>query len=256
MPASVYVHLDTTSNSLVTKGISHTDFYQSLTHRPENLLLLNPAAEAGNFDPHTGLKVIEGAVNVEDYLKNLQRRKDKSTVEWVDFSDSNMLKELTPQEIAELLYFGHMKVHLRSPFFYKLQNNFAYFELGEDEYNRVFYRYLDEFYRILGDKLVQVTLVRINDRKSFFKRNLPVAKIPNELLRQLKTYLLEGVVFCCSQTEVVNKEYRIPLYIVEDRIFKTEENRFKKETAVAALVYHTGKRTWHFEEEMDFDLSI
>ena len=230
----------------MTKGIQHADFYQSVLHQPKNLLLLDPDTDDGVFESHTGLKIIEGQDAVGSYLSSLKRRREKNPVKWIDFSDVAMLKQLSAQEIAELLYFGHMKIHLRSPFFYKLQNNFAYFELSET-LNRVYYRYLEEFYRVLGDKLVHNTLLKINDRKSFFKRNLPVAKIPEELLVELKPYLLEGVVFNCQQSEPINKEYQIPLYIVEDRISKTEEDDFEGEKAVAYLTYHTGKKTWHFE---------
>ena len=50
-------------------------------------------------------------------------------IKWIDFSDVTMLKELTPLEISELLYFGHMKNSLHSPFFYKLQNDFVFLNL-------------------------------------------------------------------------------------------------------------------------------
>ncbi len=50
-----------------------------------------------------------------------------------------------------------MKTHLHSPFFYKLQNNFVFFDL-QDGLTRVYYRYLDEFYRILADKITRVCL--------------------------------------------------------------------------------------------------
>lgn len=251
MPDYIYVHLDTTSNSLMTKGIQHADFFHSVIHQPKNLLLLDPDSDEGVFESHTGLKIIEGPDQVASYLGGLKRRREKFPVKWIDFADVGMLKQLTPQEIAELLYFGHMKIHLRSPFFYKLQNNFAYFELGES-LNRVYYRYLEEFYRVLGDKLVETTLVKINDRKSFFKRNLPVAKIPEELLTELKQYLLEGVIFSCQQEEPTNKEYHIPLFIVEDRISKTEEDYFNTTEPIATLTYHTGKKTWKFDGEDEF----
>ncbi len=68
-------------------------------------------------------------------------------MKWIDFNDYEMVKELTPLEISELLYFGHMKTHLHSLSFYKLQNNFVFFDL-KDARSRVYYRYLDEYYRI------------------------------------------------------------------------------------------------------------
>lgn len=243
----LYVHLDTTNNSLVTKGIQHQDFYRSLMHHPQNLLLLDPAADAGQFEPHTGLKIIEGFDEVDFYLSSLRKRREKGFVKWLDFTELSMVKQLTPQEIAELLYFGHMKMHLRSPFFYKLQNNFAYFEINED-LNRVYYRYLEEFYRILGDKIVSIVLEKLNDKKSFFRRNLPVAKMEDDLLKELRPYLQEGVAFCFSQTEAVDKVYQVPLFILEDRISKANDEHLQVRTPDAILLYHTGKKAWSLKD--------
>lgn len=60
MTESVYVHIDTTSNAVLTKGLTATDFANSIVHFPQNLLLLDPSASAGEYESHTGLKVIRG----------------------------------------------------------------------------------------------------------------------------------------------------------------------------------------------------
>ena len=78
-----------------------------------------------------------------------------------------------------------MKTHLHSPFFYKLQNNFVYFDL-KDQRSRVYYRYLEEYYRILADKITHIVLEKINDRLSFFKRPTPVSKLDLNLLKDLR----------------------------------------------------------------------
>ena len=72
---------------------------------------------------------------------------------WIDFTDLTMIKELSALEISELLYLGHMKTHLHSPFFYKLQNNFVYFDLGDDLL-RVYYRYMKNFIAFWPNKLL------------------------------------------------------------------------------------------------------
>lgn len=129
MTESVYVHIDTTSNAVLTKGLTATDFANSIVHFPQNLLLLDPSASAGEYESHTGLKVIRGTENIQRFFSSSRNRRGFDELKWIDFTDLTMLKELTPLEISELLYFGHMKTHLHSPFFYKLQNNFVYFDL-------------------------------------------------------------------------------------------------------------------------------
>lgn len=45
---------------------------------------------------------------------------------WIDFCDERKLNLLTPQEQAELLYIGHKKEPIRSPFYHQLQNKYVY----------------------------------------------------------------------------------------------------------------------------------
>ncbi len=247
----LYVHLDSTNNSVVTKGITHHDFCEHLVHPPKNLLLLDPYEEAGHFESHTGLKIIENQGESELYLASLRRRKEQPGIKWLDYSELGMLKQLTPQEIAELLYFGHMKMHLRSPFFYKLQNNFAYFELNE-ELNRVYYRYMEEFYFILGKKITKITTDKVNEKKSFFRRNIPVTELTVTDMKALRNYFLEGTAFLFKEGNFEGKTYTIPLYILEDRLQKANDNLFEKMKPVAFLIYHINKKTWELKELTDF----
>ncbi|EGO9256085.1 hypothetical protein DUC41_001577 [Enterococcus faecalis] len=247
----IYVHIDVTSNAVLSKGITHSDFVRSIVHHPQNLLLLDPSAEAGEYDMHSGLKIIRGEESVNRYFQSLQRRWMTEEIKWIAFSDVTMLKELTPLEISELLYFGHMKNSLHSPFFYKLQNDFVFFEFA-DQMTRVYYRYIDEFYRIFADKITRVVLEKVNQKKAFFKRNTPVEKLSPELLKNMKGILQEGVIFCFQQTEVDKEEYRIPIYLVEDSLSKMKNTSYQKEEILATLVYNSEKRIWHIEQENDF----
>jgi len=245
----IYVHIDVTSNAVLSKGITHQDFTHSIVHHPKNLLLLNPSAEEGEYDMHSGLKIIRGEEQVNQFFSNTYRRKDEE-MKWIDFSDVAMLKELSPLEISELLYFGHMKTSLHSPFFYKLQNDFVFFEFV-DHMTRVYYRYIDEFYRILADKISRVVLEKVNDKKTFFKRMIPVEKLSVDFLKSMKSILQEGVVFCFDQIEVKDKEYRILIHVVEDSLWKTKNFAYRNEPIIATLVYNISKRTWHVENKED-----
>ena len=57
MSNTIYVHIDTTSNAVLTRGLAPQDFNKSIVHQPKNLLLLDPSSDFGEFDGHTGLKV-------------------------------------------------------------------------------------------------------------------------------------------------------------------------------------------------------
>ncbi|HAQ0128406.1 TPA: hypothetical protein IWN35_001667, partial [Enterococcus faecium] len=161
-----------------------------------------------------------------------------------------MLKELTPLEISELLYFGHMKTHLHSPFFYKLQNNFVYFDLN-DQLNRIYYRYLDEFYRIFASKLSSILSDKINVKKSFFKKETPVEKISVELLKEMRNLMQEGIIFSFDQVGLIDGKYRIPIYVIEDYIWKLKGTRYREEEIIATLIYSVTDRHWQLVEDAD-----
>lgn len=250
MTESVYVHIDTTSNAVLTKGLTATDFANSIVHFPQNLLLLDPSASAGEYESHTGLKVIRGIENIQRFFSSSRNRRGFDELKWIDFTDLTMLKELTPLEISELLYFGHMKTHLHSPFFYKLQNNFVYFDLN-DQLNRIYYRYLDEFYRIFASKLSSILSDKINVKKSFFKKETPVEKISVELLKEMRNLMQEGIIFSFDQVGLIDGEYRIPIYVIEDYIWKLKGTRYREEEIIATLIYSVTDRHWQLVEDAD-----
>ena len=59
MSNTIYVHIDTTSNAVSTRGVDAQDFNKSIVHQPKNLLLLDPSSEFGEFESHTGLRLSE-----------------------------------------------------------------------------------------------------------------------------------------------------------------------------------------------------
>ncbi|MDT2758776.1 hypothetical protein [Enterococcus xiangfangensis] len=249
MPDTLFAYIDSTSNAVLSKGLSPNDFVEGIVHRPKNLLLLDPMAETGEYEPHTGLKIINNSEQVQQFFNNKTFTNSKGT-KWIDFNDLAMLKELTPLEISELLYFGHMRTHLHSPFFYKLQNNFVYFNLG-NETMRVYYRYLDEFYRILASKLTRITLEKVNDRRSFFCKGSPVAPLDSELLKDLYPILQEGAVFCLNQSELKNKLYRIPIFLSDEKGWRRSPKNYTKELQIAEITYDTANKHWSLEVEND-----
>lgn len=233
MKKVIYTQLDMISNSVLTKGIHPNDFYRAMSHLPENLLLLNPNCNDGEFENHTGFKIIRHN-KVEEYFNGSLSRNEKR--EWIDFNDIHLLKQLTPIEISELLYFGHMKKHLHSPFFYKLQNNYVFLQLT-DEINKVYYRHINEFYCVLAQKIHQEITERVNHRRGLFKKVIDVPKIEEEVISQLKTILQEGVIFHFEHLTWDDTHYRLPIYLVEDRVRNVEDVTYSDDLLLAELCY-------------------
>lgn len=123
--AMIYVRHEPLAHLFLTYGISASDLLSDHLKVPKHLLLLPPVDEQEQIDPHTWFNIIDGADQVQDFL----RSKAGQTRCWLDYSSPRFLQELTPNEIAELLYLGHAKTHLSSPFYYKLQNELVYLPL-------------------------------------------------------------------------------------------------------------------------------
>lgn len=250
---TLYVHLDTTSNAVLTKGITHRDFIQHIVHQPQNLLLLDPASEVGKYENHTGFKIVKSNEQVLQLLHQVNRT--QRSLKWIDFADIAMVRELTPLEISELLYFGHMNSHLHSPFFYKLQNNFAYFDIGE-ELSRVYYRYLDEFYRVLTNKIYDLTTSTINNRRSFFRKEIPITHLNPEIISQLKNIWQEGVAVNFPPFEEQQTTYDLPIYLLEDALWKLKSNTFQNEERLATLTYDLTNQQWTLQHQDQLFASI
>lgn len=239
----LYVHLDNNSNAILAKGITHSIFYRSLAKIPKNILLLSPTEKEGEFDPHTGLQVIRGETLVKEFLYT--NRKDNSTSSewsWIDYTDLNLLHQISSTELSELLYFGHTMSALHSPFFYKLQNNFAYFDTNNG-LSKVYYRDLSVFYTVLGKAITTSANKRIIDRKSFFKKIATISELDSLKTRELQPLLQEGALICFNQKELIDGKYSVPIFIVEEK-FQFEDNSFYSNNPDALIVYNHTNSTW------------
>ncbi|MGX6992206.1 hypothetical protein CBF34_06600 [Vagococcus penaei] len=243
----LYVHLDRVSNSILSRGLTHNDFYRYTLHRPQNLLLLNPIDQNGEYETHTGFRVIRGARFVDSYLAIMSQKKGQET-KWIDFEDYDVLQRLTANEVAELLYFGHMKSQLNSPFFYKLQNNYAFFEINEDT-TKVYYRNIDDFYRILSKKLSLLVDDKINTSVSFFRKKIIITEMPVDIVERLKLVMQEGVIFDTSQAGLKNGFFRVPIYIVEDNLRKVDQPYFKSDEQIGSISYDVAQKKWSVQKE-------
>ncbi|MGX6978464.1 hypothetical protein ACWN8V_04210 [Vagococcus elongatus] len=238
----VYVHLDTISNSVMSKGMSLVDFQEAITLFPQNILLLSAEPSAGEFEPSTGLRMIRGEEAIRQFFNS--SLDNGNSMKWIDFKSIDLLRQLTPIEISELLYFAHMRTHLHSPFFYKLQNNFVFFG-RQDDYGKVYYRHLDEFFLVLQRGIERQVQEQVNHRRLFFQQKVAIPTVDLKLLKEAKSILQEGVVFDFSQKEMIDDLYCVPVYIMEDKI-KTATERDEK---ILTLIYSHLDRTWTIEYE-------
>lgn len=241
----LYLHLDTISNSLFARGLSVEDFSSSLVDVPEQILLLDAQETDGEYDPHTGLRIVRGKEQVSQYFIQKSKKGD-GQLKWLDFKELDLLHQLTPMEIAELLYFGHMMSQLRSPFFYKLQNKYVYFEKPGDV-TKVYYRHMEDFYRLISYKISDIVFEKVNRRKGWFKPAVPISPINPEEIKLLKMAFQEGLIFDTRQTAMSDNRLVIPLYLGDDRMKAIRPKTLKEENEVGAITYDVARDSWDIE---------
>ena len=241
---SIYVHLDSISNHVLSSAIKFQPAVLSQNEVPKNILLLKGRSPLAIYDDYTGFYYIKDEKKIMAFLEEVQN--SVTEYNWIDFESLEFLHQFTPQEIADLLYISHANTHLHSPFFYKLQNNFIFLNLGK-EYTKVYYRKMDDFYRQLAFQLMNKMseeMTRLS-RRLFFNQEKKAEELPVELLKELVTYFKVGMVFSTERITKDMKAYTIPLYIAEDR-YHVMENVYIKENLFGQLMYHE-ENGWSLE---------
>lgn len=245
----IYVHLDGVTNSVLSKGVIFKNHEEIIKKVPENILLLNASKDIGEFDPHTGFQMIRGEEKVSNYLKANIDKDTSCTLKWIDFESIELLRQLTPVEISELLYVAHAHTHLHSPFYYKLQNNYIYLPMA-DNFKKVYFRYLDQFYGLLSASLTKSLGLKCNEKKKFFQKETEIQPIPKELITELVPFLREGVLFSFTQMQTQKQQpmCEIPIYLVEDRLRDVNQT-FSKKDLLGTICYDKNQKEWSFKQE-------
>lgn len=243
----IYVHLDSVSNSVLSKEINFSS-YKNIVQQPlKNLLLLNATKDIGEYDSHTGFRVIRGAQKVEEFLDSEDYHiYIKKLGKWIDFQNLELLHELTPVEISELLYIAHAYTSLHSPFYYKLQNNFILLTLSEG-FTKIYCRDLTLFYDFLAHEMTDKLNECINEKRILFKKQKKIAKIPVELTHELTPLLREGAALSFAKVTSRDTVSEIGVYLVEDRV-RNLRSQMKESELMSLVLYDHKKQEWSIKE--------
>lgn len=244
--SSLYVFLNPISNHVLIKNCQL--LLDTTIEVPDNILLLNGFDEQAVFDEFTRFYMINGKENVRRFL-NRQRLKKQVTVGWLDFKSVQMLHHLLPTEIAEILYLYHAKVPLRSPFYYKLQNQYVYL-LENGDTTKIYFRRVNDFYHQFARKLAQRTEAVLYGRANSFPLSMVTSRhqkhiqVPDDsFIQQLSDYFLDGVIFDFSQLTQQKAKQVISLYQVEDHMDTTLKD-LNKQKPVLTIHYDRKSKKW------------
>ena len=107
---------------------------------------------------------------------------------WIDFIEEEVLNELTGQEIAELLFLGHQKQHLKSPFYNKLGNRFVYLAHDDGWLNKTYYRSFKDFFHLLSEVIATKLEIKAGENCSWNSKETAYPQVNKEILLSLTPF--------------------------------------------------------------------
>lgn len=243
----IYVHLNESSQYVISYGIEFAEFARSLPRPLNNLLLLKHRFNEGEFNRHTLLEYVP--------QENLAKLVHDNIFAygafcWVDFEEYEGLNVLTGQEIAELLFLGHRKQHLKLPFYSKLGNRYVYLSHDDGWFTKTYFRQITDFYKILSN-VITLKLEGLKLEKTILglrKKRTAVAPINYEIIQSLTKFMREGTVISLRNLMQNRTRIEIPIWVIGD--FDSMDDMFEEYKQMnrsicdAKLIYDKKMKEW------------
>ena len=215
----LYIHMNDVGHFVIFSGLSLKQFVNAVDPI-QNLLLLKHDYEDGLFNMHTQFDFIPG----EDLKKFVKEMVDtKNDLCFVDFLKEKDLNNLTPLEQAELLYIGHKKEPIHSPFFSKLSNRYVYYASLNDKMTKIYFRFLND-YEVLVSNVLNSLIKEKEGNGSFWRRKSKEA-IPTLdpiVLKAYRPFVKEGALLSLYKMEKPNNCYGIEIRTLSDYDYADE----------------------------------
>lgn len=242
----VYFHLNDSGQYVISYGVEFAEFAQSLPRSLNHLLLLKHRFDDGEFNNHTQLDYVPRELLGKLAVDNVYSYGDFC---WIDFEEIDGLDELTGTEIAELLYLGHLKRHLRVPFYNKLGNRYVYLSHDDGWFNKTYYRQINDFYRMLGEVLsLKLSEMKLEKTMMGLRKKRTYPPVGLDIILSLTKFMREGIVFSFRNIQQNRTRFEIPIWVIGD--FDNMDDMFdefaqmKQEKCDARLIFEKKTREW------------
>lgn len=242
----IYIHLNENDQYVISYGIGFGEFYRSLYNQMNNILLLKHAFRDADFNMHTLLGYVPRdrmTKLVEDDISNY------GDFCWIDFEEEECLDAISDKELAELLYLGHRKELWKAPFYQILQNRYVYLANGDGWWNKVYYRNLLDFYRMLGETVAgKLSNTRLSKSFIGMKKRRLFPPVDVDVILQMKLKMKEGLLIAVSDASKTRNVVEVPLWIVGDfdhvDDMLGEYKRIAKGTPDGKLLFDRKTKEW------------
>ncbi|PLT33572.1 hypothetical protein [Bacillus sp. V5-8f] len=242
----LYIHLQDSERFVISSGMNFREFAYALPHPLSNLLLLKHKFEDAEFHMNTLLEYVNEENIVRLLKDNVQGYGDFC---WIDFEEESGLDELDGPELAELLYIGHCKNHLRPPFYRKLNNEFVYLAQDDGWFNKIYYRSLGTYFKMMG-QLVPLKIGTLRAERTWLgiRKRSEYPPVPAEVFQRLSRLMGEGIVFSFHEVQQSRNRLEIPVWVVGDYLNMDDMaegyTQMKREKPNALIVLNRKAKEW------------
>lgn len=215
----IYIHMNEVDQFVIFSGLTMEEFVRCVDPL-QHLLLLKHQYEDGSFNMHTQLEFVPDD-EVGAFTKEFSD--EPFDLRWIDFVEERKLNALTPQEQAELLYIGHKKEPIRSPFYHQLQNRYVYLTDEEENMTKIYFRNLEDSENLVVNVINQV--IRTKENGSAFWRRKQKEILPALLLdryKGLRPLLKEGVLLSLYKLDKPKIVYDVEIRLLPDSVYVDE----------------------------------
>lgn len=230
----LYINAFPESNEVVYYGMQLKEFIKFAPVELNQLLLIEAEYFGAGFRSKTKFEIVEKD-DMNDFLnENIYGYGDFC---WVDFNQRENVENLEPIEIAELLYLGHMFKPVKSPFFDKIQNRYAYLAHDDGWFCRLYCKQYSDFQEVIANKIIDMAAT--SKRKKIYP-------ISEDLKEKLLNIAEDGLLIDFSNAIKVNKTIEIPIYLIGkflnmDDMYNDLERHISHSKYSARLVHRNKK---------------
>jgi hypothetical protein len=197
-----YINAFPDTNEVIYYGMQLCEFIKYAPVELNQLLLLAAEYYGTGFRSKSKFEIVEKDEMSEFLSEDIYGYGDFC---WVDFNHRGNVENLEPLEIAELLYLGHMFKPIKSPFFDKIQNRYAYLAHDDGWFCRLYCRQYSDFQEIMANKVI--------DMASTTKRK-KIYPLSEDLKEKLMNMAKDGLLIDFSNILKVNNTIEIPIYCI------------------------------------------
>lgn len=241
----LYIYLNDADQFALFSGLTFAQFMDAVK-MPKNLLLLKHSYDDASYNMHTQLEF----ASQEEYP---ELRKSRAAKEgefcWIDFRSEKQVNSLTPQEQAELLYIGHKKETVRSPFYSTLLNEFIYLSSEDEQTTKIYFRNLERLNELVGNYFIQL-IRRADHGQNFWRRKAKdmIPELPEEILQSMKKLYREGILISLADPEKTKNTIELHIRQIEEISFMDDFHSdiedYTKQKIVQKIIYNRKLKRW------------